>query len=145
MVRLIAHRGNYAGRNPERENTIEYLQEALDQGYWIECDIQMVGDDLFFGHDDPQEPVSYEIVMNSRTICHAKDLDALLRLMFLGAHAFWHENDTVTLTSRGQIWCYPGYHPRYDQSIWLDLLDCPLPDDISGIFGICADDLTQYK
>ena len=30
---LIAHRGNINGPNPERENTVSYIQEALDKGY----------------------------------------------------------------------------------------------------------------
>ena len=36
----IAHRGNFAGAQPEKENRILYLQDALENGYWIECDVQ---------------------------------------------------------------------------------------------------------
>ena len=36
---LIAHRGNVNGKNPERENTIEYIEEAIKKGYHCEIDI----------------------------------------------------------------------------------------------------------
>ena len=36
---LIAHRGNVNGLNPERENTVAYIEEALGQGYHCEIDI----------------------------------------------------------------------------------------------------------
>jgi hypothetical protein len=26
----------------------------------------------------------------------------------LGVHCFWHEEDSVTLTSKGYLWTYPG-------------------------------------
>lgn len=136
----IAHRGNYAGIDAERENTIAYLREALEAGYYIECDVQTVDGEMFFGHDEPQEPVSYEILMNARTICHAKDISALIQLHYLNAHCFWHQEDTVTITSKGYIWCYPGIHPKYPDAIWLDLAGMSLPEDTSGIFGICSDD-----
>ena len=29
----IAHRGNYKGRNVDRENTISYIEEAIAAGY----------------------------------------------------------------------------------------------------------------
>jgi len=138
-MKKIAHRGNYAGIQPDRENTIEYIQEALSLGYWVECDIQTTQNGLYFGHDEPQEPLDYKIVMHPRVICHAKDTNALTRLLDLGAHCFWHEEDNVTLTSQGYIWCYPGVHPKHESAIWLDLQDKALPENTSGIWGICSD------
>ena len=35
---LISHRGNTNGRNPEKENTIEYIEQALKKGlilFWL--------------------------------------------------------------------------------------------------------------
>lgn len=142
-MKKIAHRGNYAGARPDRENTIDYFHEALAMGFYVEIDVQTTPDGLYFGHDEPQEPLDYKLVMHPRSICHAKDLNALIRLINLGAHCFWHEEDTVTLTSEGYIWCYPGVHPRHESAIWLDLQNKPLPKDTSGIWGICSDDFTK--
>ncbi len=39
---LISHRGNISGKLPERENTVDYIQEALGLGYDVEVDVWMV-------------------------------------------------------------------------------------------------------
>ena len=36
---LISHRGNIDGKNPEKENTVAYITEALDKGYHCEIDV----------------------------------------------------------------------------------------------------------
>ena len=41
---LIAHRGNVNGPNPELENTLEYINSAIDAGY--ECEIEEPGKDI---------------------------------------------------------------------------------------------------
>lgn len=143
-MNYIAHRGNIAGINPERENTISYINEALAQLYWVEVDVQCVNGDMYFGHDYPQERVDIGLIMHPCVICHAKDIEALDYLLEVGAHCFWHQKDTVTLTSQQFIWCYPGTHMKNSRAIWLDLHNNPLPHDISNIFGICADDFTKY-
>ena len=141
---LIAHRGNTSGINHDFENKKSYLQDALMQGYWIECDIQMYKEKLYFGHDQPQEQVS-ELIMNPHAICHAKDIESLVMLNQIKAHVFWHEIDRLTITNRGYFWCYPGVHLKASNAIWLDLLNAPIPDDTLGIFGICSDDFGQSE
>ena len=39
MIFLIAHRGNFAGKNVGRENSPAYITEALSQGYHAEVDV----------------------------------------------------------------------------------------------------------
>lgn len=143
-IKKIAHRGNYAGAQPGRENTIEYIKEALDLGYCVEVDVQVSEDGLCFGHDEPQELVDWHIIGNPRVICHAKTPDALRVLHIMGAHCFAHDVDYATHTSQGYIWCYPGVHIEHRKAIWLDLHNKSLPEDTSGIFGICSDDFTKY-
>ena len=45
--------------------------------------------------------------MNDNFWCHAKNLDALNRLLKIGVNCFWHENDKYTLTSNRIIWTFP--------------------------------------
>ncbi len=48
---LISHRGNIDGVNIERENTISYIQEAINLGYDVEIDVWYKDDNLYLGHD----------------------------------------------------------------------------------------------
>ena len=136
---FIAHRGNTTGPNPALENTISYLKRAYDMGFGVECDIQLHNSELRFGHDVPQELVDYKFIMQDNVFCHAKSAEALSVLLHLGTNCFFHDTDSVTLTSNGQIWCYPGQHPNSKKAIWLDLHNKALPDSISSIYGICGD------
>lgn len=141
----IAHRGNYQGKNPERENTVAYIKEALDAGYWVEVDVQCSGGHMFFGHDGRQEIIDYGIIKHPNVICHAKDLESLSHLLLFDTHCFWHEEDNVTLTSQKLIWCYPNVHLVDENAIWLDFTGAPFPSGVENIFGICTDDFTNYK
>ena len=57
-------------------------------------------------------------------------------------HCFWHQEDDVTLTSKGFMWTYPG-KPLTDKSI------CVLPEKNNQIpkkaLGICSDCIVNYR
>lgn len=106
---LISHRGNINGINSDRENTISYIQEAIDSGYDVEIDIcKWDGKNFFLGHDNPQEKVSEKWLLNNPLWCHAKNFEVLNQLLIKKIHCFWHESDRYTLTSKGFVWAYPG-------------------------------------
>ena len=140
MVKFVAHRGNTHGPIPDLENNINYLRSALESGYMIECDLQTQNGVLYLGHDEPQEVAPLDLITDPRVFCHAKDLDALTMLLQFNTHCFWHENDRVTLTSNGYIWCYPGEFPVHSKAIWLDLHGTDIPELNSTIYAICGDD-----
>lgn len=140
MAIFIAHRGNYYGVERDYENRLDYLKEAYNEGYGVECDLQMYNGALYFGHDEPQEQVDWEFIGRPYVFCHAKTIETMQVLLNGGVHCFWHENDKMTLTNMGFMWCYPGVHPVHHRAIWLDLLGHPTPAIPSGeIFGVCGD------
>jgi glycerophosphoryl diester phosphodiesterase len=143
MVKFIAHRGNTQGIRPELENTIGYLESALGAGHMVECDLQMQKGVLYLGHDELQEIAPLDLITDPRVFCHAKDIPALLLLSQLNAHCFWHQTDTVTITSNGYIWCYPGVFPAHKKAIWLwchTNVQATLPDPKArNIYAICGD------
>lgn len=138
MAKFIAHRGNIAGPTVN-ENKIEYLQHAYSLGHDVECDLHGFKGKLYLGHDGPTEIADIEFLTKVGVWCHAKNMEALELLNKIGANYFWHQNDSVTLTSKGFVWCYPGNHPHFSNAVWLDLENRPLPNDVSGIYGICGD------
>jgi len=139
-MNFIAHRGNTLGPQPTFENTEDYLQDAIDKGYHVEVDIQLWNGALYYGHDEPNKHINEKFIQRWEVICHAKTFETMGPLLDLGCHTFFHQEDDITLTSRGKIWCFPGNFPIHPDAIWLDLHNKPLPDVIPNIWGICGDD-----
>ena len=99
-------------------------------------------DTWWTGHDRPGYRVDTDFLKKKEVWCHAKNIEALKRLLDLGAHCFFHQNDNVTLTSEGYLWTNPT-HQLTEKSI------CVLPElqtiDIEGCAGICSDYVERYK
>jgi len=140
-VILISHRGNINGRKPELENGQRYCQSAIDAGYNVEIDVHFYDDILWTGHDRPQYRVDDDFLLQEEVWCHAKDIMALRRLLELETHCFFHQNDPVTLTSKGYMWTYPT-QPLTEKSI------CVLPElqliALQHSAGICSDRIEKY-
>jgi hypothetical protein len=138
---LIAHRGNMNGINSRLENGQKYCEDAIDKGFHVEMDVWYT-DTWWTGHDRPQYRVHSDFLLKDEVWCHAKNIEALKGLLDLGAHCFFHQNDNVTLTSKGYIWTYPT-QPLTEKSI------CVLPElqkiDVDGCAGVCSDYIEKYE
>jgi hypothetical protein len=148
---FIAHRGNTNGPIPEKENSPDYIEQALEQGYDVEIDVWLVNGEIFLGHDAPQYQITPDFLMNhkDRLWCHAKNVDALFYLIKNRDyfHSFSHDKDPHVMTSRGLIWAYTG-QPIDKNTI------CVMPEqvptayedtDLANCYGICSDFIQQYK
>jgi hypothetical protein len=139
---LISHRGNVDGRTPEAENRPDYIDDALKMGYDVEIDVWFVDGEFWLGHDSPQYKTDYKFLMNERFWCHAKNIDALIEMKKYAIHYFWHETDTVTLTSKNYVWAYPGKQPIKGSIAVLPETENDLVFDCKGI---CSDYIEKYK
>ena len=142
---LIAHRGNYCGLNPSKENSVSYIKEAIKLGYDVEIDIWLKDDEIWLGHDNPQYPCSINFLSkNAKKLwIHCKNLEAMDALSnFKTFNFFWHQNDDFTLTSKNFIWTYPG-------KLLTKNSICVLPElfnkQILDCLGICSDHIQKYK
>lgn len=144
---LISHRGNIDGPDKLRENDPLYVVEALKQGYDVEVDIWYVQDRFMFGHDEPKYEIDdYEmfIIWGRRIWFHCKNIEALntLKRQYGYLNYFWHEEDTVTLTSQNYIWAYPGNQPIQNS---IAVMPEIYNDDLNICKGICSDYIINYK
>ena len=141
---LIAHRGNTNGKQPDKENTVAYIQEALNKGYNCEIDIcKWDGKTFYLGHDEPQEAVSLDWLRSRPLWCHAKTYNALEAMIALGVHCFYHGHDKYTLTSHGWVWAYPGeLGGKYTIAVHPEKL---LADQVEKFAGICSDYIENFK
>lgn len=142
---LISHRGNLNGKIPERENRVDYIEDALALGYEVEIDVWLINDSWYLGHDNPEYPVEYEWLNGKKEALwiHCKNTDALVKLNSLDSfNYFWHENDTAVLTSKKYVWTYPGKQPINNSVAVMPEIH---NEDISSCAGICSDYITKYK
>lgn len=141
---LISHRGNVDGKNTERENHPDYIDGALGLGFDVEIDMWWVGGRTYLGHDEPQYGVGDKWLTEraDKLWVHCKNVELLHWIRNTILHYFWHEEDTLTLTSNGHIWVYPGKQPLVGSIAVMPEIN---GDDISQCKGICSDYILNYK
>ena len=143
---IISHRGNLYGKDVDRENTQEAIEEALAQGFDVEVDLWVVDGFLYLGHDKPQYAITISWLNNKsqHLWIHAKNIEAA---EFLSDHAknpllhwFWHEEDAMTITNKGFIWSYPKIYVKDCIVVELNRVDLP-----SKVKGVCTDVPLLYR
>lgn len=139
---LIAHRGNINGPELDNENKPDYIINAVRQGYDVELDVWWEAGSFYLGHNKPKYPVDSAFLYNEGLWCHAKNLDALERMLRLNVHCFWQDKDDYALTSKGYIFTHSGITTETDKSIIVSL-DGDLSLDRSA--GVCSDYIFKYK
>lgn len=109
MMHYIAHRGNVYGKNESYENDPIYVLDAINCGFHVEVDLWSdKNNKLFLGHDNPKWSIELDYLLKHRNSLwiHAKNIDAINFLSRYNFHWFWHENDTMVLTSKNIIWTF---------------------------------------
>jgi hypothetical protein len=143
MIR-IAHRGNFNGRNFERENTISYIEEAIAAGYNVEVDVWLIEKQWHLGHDFPGEKIELSFLERPEVWTHAKNLVGYVSLYHNPkVHVFWHDKDDYVFTSKGIKWAKTGVvthdgvmvMPEHD-----DELCRQIRNNIVEPLGVCSDD-----
>jgi len=142
---LISHRGNTNGKFESYENEPMYIDKAISDGFDVEVDVWMIEGVLLLGHDEPQYGVTQQWFNEryERLWIHCKNVEAMEWFdSNREFNYFWHEKDTVTLTSNGSIWAFPGKQPIKNS---IAILPEIFNDNISQCRGICSDYIQQYK
>jgi hypothetical protein len=138
---LISHRGNINGPDPKKENSIDYILKAIDLGYDVEVDVWFINNSFYLGHDKPQYKINYDFLINDKFWCHAKNIDALIKMSNYPIHYFWHDKDDFTLTSKNYIWAYPSKNINKNTIIVLPEI---YNINIFEYKGICSDYIIKY-
>ena len=107
-MKLLSHRGNISGVNPELENSPEYIDQAL-VNYDVEIDIRYVNGDSMLGHDIGQYIVeeSWLIDRSDKLWLHCKDYQSLSRLTDTPLKTFYHSVEAcTTIRNASCVWCH---------------------------------------
>jgi len=144
---LISHRGNINGRADLLENQPNYIDGALNAGFDVEADVWMVDDNLYLGHDAPQYSIDAEWLSTRAHALwvHCKNIKAVEffhKIHKDSIHYFWHETDTITLTSKHYIWAFPGKQPiKNSISVMPEIYN----EDVVECIGVCSDYINKYN
>ena len=142
-MKLIAHRGNLSGPDPDNENRPSYIQKALGMGIDVEIDVWWSEEENvpYLGHDEPQYRIPVCFLYEPGMWVHCKNILALERCkdLCLPNPYFWHQEDDVTLTSNGLLWTYPCKPlTKYSIAVMPERCACD-PPNIETAYGICTD------
>lgn len=143
-MRLISHRANINGKNKATENSPEAIDHAIRLGFDVEIDIWFVDGKWSLGHDQPTYPIELEWLEKRKhnLWIHCKNIGSIVNLKDTSFHYFWHENDTLTITSKGMLWVFPGKQPvKGSIAVMPEIHN----DDIRDCFGICSDSIIKYQ
>ena len=146
-MKYISHRGNLTGPDKSKENTPEQIDLAIGKGFYVEVDVWVKDQVLYLGHDLPSIEVDIDWILERKDFLyiHCKNIEAITFLQEFSEkriHYFWHEEDTLTLTSFGYIWAYPGKQPiRNSIAVMPEIYN----DDVSSCSGICTDYPIKYS
>jgi hypothetical protein len=145
-MKLISHRGNINGIIESLENTPSYIDFAISKGYDVEIDIWYKNRILYLGHDNPEYNIDLKWLKNriTKLWVHCKNKEAI-NFFYKNKYEFnyfWHETDTITLTSQNYIWAYPGKQPIKNSIAVTPEIN---NDILSECIGICSDFIDNYK
>jgi hypothetical protein len=143
--KIISHRGNIDGKQPNKENLPNYIDNALNLGYDVEIDIWVIEGSYYLGHDEPLYGITQHWLnkRKNKLWVHCKNLEAVEWFNSIGGfNYFWHETDTITLTSKNYIWAYPGKQPIKNSIAVLPEIH---NENLNVCRGVCSDNIKQYK
>ena len=138
-MKIISHRGNLYGAISKSENSPRHIIQAINAGFDVEVDVWCVGGDLYLGHDEPTYRIGNDWVLEKPLWLHTKNQEAFEFLYEMSKNQqnmqyFWHENDSMTMTSQGTPWLFPGNYSRLGITVELGM-----PTISRDIYGVCTD------
>lgn len=144
----IANRGNFAGRNVDRENTSIYIEEAICAGYDVKVDVWLLDKEWYLGYDFPKEKIDISFLERQNIWTHARDLPGYVSLYSNSkVHVFWHDKDEFAITSKGIKWGSPGY-TTFDGIISMPEKYASICDQLRrgalAPLGVCSDDFDLF-
>lgn len=158
---LISHRGNVDGVTPSKENTIPYMQEALNREFYVEVDIYEHAGELYFGHEygGSGQRVDWSFLKHNagKLLIHCKDSKTLLTLRHYDFLAiFYQDHDDYAIASNDWIIAHSKQggmvYDKKDRNLSGTIIMLPEKNGLGkkfleelGCFGICSDIISFYK
>lgn len=145
----ISHRGNLNSINPESENKISYIQNAIDLGYDVEIDVRLINNYLFLGHDSPDYPITIEWLLEHKNNLwiHCKNFASLSYLVEKDVRTFYHQKENHTIINNcNKVWSHELSEADNKSIIpLLSLQDISNYKNYYYVYGVCSDFISNIK
>jgi len=143
-MKIIAHRGLLYGPDPEKENTVDSIENALDQGFDVEVDVWLYyhSHSLRLGHDKGGPALPSHLLENDKVWFHAKCIHSLRFLIKKDKRVFYHTDEDVVMTSKRELWALPGKGFAGSYIVLPETTGENIPN---GALGICTDYAIKYR
>lgn len=147
---LISHRGNISGRIEDRENTTDYIIEAIILGYDVEIDLWVINNNLYLGHDDPMYKIDQDFIdsYKKNLWIHCKNQFALSYMLKYKKdyRFFFHENEKYIMTSLGDLIVHAQTNRFPENSVYMipEVLNID-EKYLKNCKGVCSDNIQKYK
>jgi hypothetical protein len=141
-MKLISHRGNINGLNPDLENSPKYIIDAISLGYDVEVDVRNNEHGLFLGHDYGQYKIDIDWLKKYSEYLwvHCKDIDSVNLLIGEDLRIFFHEKESHTIIhNTNLIWSHNIKESTKNSVIPLLDLESLNKFKRLSVFGICSD------
>jgi len=145
---IISHLGNLTGRDPDSENTLNYIKAALAEDLHVCVDVVYSGSGFLLpSAAKVWDAIPPAFLSNYRIWARATDPDTLNALCDINAHVLPQAAANVVLTSAGFLWSLPPANltsrsiaafPELAEASWLE----------SGGFdfaGLCSNEPLNWR
>lgn len=138
----ISHRGNIDAIIPEKENSPNYIDEAISQGYDVEIDVRLIDKKFYLGHDAPDHLIDLNWLLKRKNSLwvHCKNYAALSSLLHQDLKIFYHQKENHTIIG-GSLFIWSHDLSEADGNSIIPLLSL---EDVAHwkcklVAGVCSD------
>ena len=144
-MKIISHRGNLEGSNPNLENTKHYIDSALDKGFDVEVDLWKIERNYYLGHDNPENKVELEWLdeRKKNIWLHTKNFNCFESLLDINNDFiyFYYTAEPVVMVSNRVIWSHAPTEMSVYKNCVIPLLEKSqiIENNFFAWYGICTD------
>jgi len=142
-MKFISHRGNIDGVRPAFENNPQYVDIALQYGYYVFIDVWYDSGNFWLGNKVKQYSIFEGFLEQEKYICNPKDWKTFDKLFSNEhIHTLWNDIDYYTITSKGWVWAHEHAEDYSENSIITHFNDM---DVVPGVAGVCSNYIRSIR
>jgi hypothetical protein len=139
----LANRGNLGGVDVDEENSMDYLQNAISEGFCVKTDVWLISGRTVTGVTHPSKGVDLSrLGPRDKFLIQARNSAAYWYLLKEGYHCFWRESDSFVMTNKNYVLSYGGY--VFPKAIVME------PEEPANLkdedyIGLCSNFIAGYR